>query len=226
MSKVEPKSKTTKKSPSPSPSPRKKTSTKEKKSPDVKKEKKTTVKKEKKTAVKKEKKDQVEEKKEPVEKPSVIDVVNKQFDELLSAISTEIESVKTEKKNVGVKYLKSLNKQVVALRKSTMKLSKQKKKTVRKSNNVSGFLKPVAISKEIAEFTGWSVKDKHSRVEVTKYICNYIKENDLQDPSDRRKIMPDEKLQNLLGYNPDKDEPLRYYSIQTYLKKHFTSTGK
>lgn len=214
MSKVETKSKATKKSPSPSP--RKKTATKEKKSPVVKKEKKTTVKK---TTVKK-------EKKAPVEKPSVLDVVNKQFDELLSTISAEIESIKTEKKNVGVKYLKSLNKQVVALRKSTMKLSKQKKKTVRKSNNVSGFLKPVTISKEIAEFTGWSVKDKHSRVEVTKYICNYIKENDLQDPSDRRKIIPDEKLQNLLGYNPKKDEPLRYYSIQTYLKKHFTTEGK
>ena len=213
MSKVETKSKATKKSPSPSP--RKKTATKEKKSPVVKKEKKTTTNKEKKSV----------EKKAPVEKPSVLDVVNKQFDELLSTISAEIESIKTEKKNVGVKYLKSLNKQVVALRKSTMKLSKQKKKTVRKSNNVSGFLKPVTISKEIAEFTGWSVKDKHSRVEVTKYICNYIKENELQDPSDRRKIMPDEKLQNLLGYNPKKDEPLRYYSIQTYLKKHFTTEG-
>ena len=217
MSKVEPKSKSTKKSPSPSP--RKKTATKEKKVV-VKKEKK-----EKKTTVKKEKKS-VEEKKTPVEKPSILDVVNKQFDELLSTISAEIESVKTNNKNVGVKYLKSLNKQVVTLRKSITKLSKQKKKVVRKSNNASGFLKPVTISKEIAEFTGWSVKDKHSRVEVTKYICNYIKENDLQDPSDRRKIIPDEKLQNLLRYNPKKDEPLRYYSIQTYLKKHFTTEQK
>jgi chromatin remodeling complex protein RSC6 len=217
MSKVEPKSKSTKKSPSPSP--RKKTATKEKKVV-VKKEKK-----EKKTTVKKEKKS-VEEKKTPVEKPSILDVVNKQFDELLSTISAEIESVKTDNKNVGVKYLKSLNKQVVTLRKSITKLSKQKKKVVRKSNNASGFLKPVTISKEIAEFTGWSVKDKHSRVEVTKYICNYIKENDLQDPSDRRKIIPDEKLQNLLRYNPKKDEPLRYYSIQTYLKKHFTTEQK
>lgn len=217
MSKVEPKSKSTKKSPSPSP--RKKTATKEKKVV-VKKEKK-----EKKTTVKKEKKS-VEEKKTPVEKPSILDVVNKQFDDILSAISAEIESVKTDKKNVGVKYLKSLNKQVVTLRKSITKLSKQKKKIVRKSNNASGFLKPVTISKEIAEFTGWSVKDKHSRVEVTKYICNYIKENDLQDPSDRRKIIPDEKLQNLLHYNPKKDEPLRYYSIQTYLKTHFTTEQK
>jgi len=223
MSKVEPKSKSTKKSPSPSP--RKKTTTKEKKVV-VKKEKKE--KKEKKTTVKKEKKEKksVEEKKTPVEKPSILDVVNKQFDELLSTISAEIESVKTDNKNVGVKYLKSLNKQVLTLRKSITKLSKQKKKVVRKSNNASGFLKPVTISKEIAEFTGWSVKDKHSRVEVTKYICNYIKENDLQDPSDRRKIIPDEKLQNLLGYNPKKDEPLRYYSIQTYLKKHFTTEQK
>ncbi len=199
-------------------SPRKKTATKEKKVV-VKKEKKTTVKKSKPVEEKK-------EKKTPVEKPPILDVVNKQFDDILSTISAEIESVKTDKKSVGVKYLKSLNKQVVTLRKSIMKLSKQKKKIVRKSNNASGFLKPVTISKEIAEFTGWSVKDKHSRVEVTKYICNYIKENDLQDPSDRRKIMPDEKLQNLLRYNPKKDEPLRYYSIQTYLKKHFTTEQK
>jgi len=125
-------------------------------------------------------------------------------------------------KTKGVKFLRSLNKNIKLLRNRTTRVMKQKKKSGRTNNKNSGFLKPVPISKEMAKFTGWDQEQLRSRVEVTKYICDYISEHDLQNPEDRRQIKPDIKLQKLLGYNPKKiTEPLRYYSLQTHLKRHF-----
>ena len=101
------------------------------------------------------------------------------------------------------------------------KPSKIKKLTERNNTN-SGFLKPVSISKEMSTFAGWKPDELHSRVDVTKYICNYIKENNLQNPDDKRQITPDAKLKKLLNYTvKDGEPPLKYYSLQTYLKQHF-----
>ena len=103
-------------------------------------------------------------------------------------------------------------------------MSKVRPKT-RRNNTNSGFLKPVQISKELAAFTSWAHSQPRSRVDVTKYICNYIKTHDLQDPSDRRiiKVEEDPKLKKLLNYNTG-DQPLTYYTLQTYLKTHFVPT--
>jgi chromatin remodeling complex protein RSC6 len=106
-----------------------------------------------------------------------------------------------------------------------MRVIKPKKTQSQRTTTNSGFLKPVMISGEMANFTGWNPKELRSRVEVTKYICDYIKEHNLQDPTDRRQIKPDSKLQKLLGYNPKtSDQALRYYSLQTHLKQHFPKT--
>ena len=145
------------------------------------------------------------------------------FEELIMSVDTEIQHLREgPAKTKGVKFLRSLNKNIKLLRNRTARVMKQKQKTGRTNNKNSGFLKPVTISKEMAKFTGWDPKELRSRVEVTKYICQYIAEHDLQNPEDRRQIKPDTKLQKLLGYNPKKSkEPLRYYSLQTHLKHHF-----
>jgi len=145
------------------------------------------------------------------------------FETLIMSIDAEIQHLREgPAKTKGVKFLRSLNKNVKLLRNRTARVMKQKQKTGRTNNKNSGFLKPVTISKEMAKFTGWDPKELRSRVEVTKYICQYISEHDLQNPEDRRQIKPDVKLQKLLGYNPKKNkEPLRYYSLQTHLKHHF-----
>jgi hypothetical protein len=87
-------------------------------------------------------------------------------------------------------------------------------------------LKPVHISKELAKFTGWDHNELRSRVDVTKYICNYIKEKNLQDPTDKRNIRveDDGNLKKLLKYDGKDKKPLTYYRLQTYLKSHFTNT--
>ena len=147
------------------------------------------------------------------------------FDELVAAIDEEIERLReSSSKSKGVKFLRSLGKKVKTLRGYSFRVMKQKQKTNRKNNTNSGFLKPVHISNEMAKFTGWSNDDLKSRVDVTKYICKYIRDNNLQNPEDRRQIVADKKLAKLLDFNPEKDDkPLTYYRIQTYMKKHFTN---
>lgn len=161
-----------------------------------------------------------EEPTDPVEK------LQKQFEELRTLLNSELETLsgdKPLKKNKMVTLLRKVVRQVNQVEKQSFRLVKTKK-TVNKNKVISGFQKPTRISKELAKFTGWNDADLHSRVEVTKFICDYIKANNLQNPNDRRQIVPDARLQKLLGYNPKKEtDPLRYYSIQFHLNKmkHF-----
>jgi len=149
------------------------------------------------------------------------DSVLEEFDSLLSVLDAEIEVLRKTPKCGGVKFLRSLVKQVKLIRANSARVMKKKTKTERKNPSNSGFLKPVNISTEMAKFTGWNPTEPRSRVEVTKYICDYIKENNLQNPDDRRQIRPDPKLQKLLGLKGKEDHGLKYYSLQTHLKRHF-----
>jgi hypothetical protein len=83
---------------------------------------------------------------------------------------------------------------------------KRSTKGTQNKNQNSGLLKPVAISKEIATFAGWSPDELHSRVDVTKAICDYIKTNGLQKTSNKKNIIPDEVLKTLLKWDEDKQK--------------------
>jgi chromatin remodeling complex protein RSC6 len=78
-------------------------------------------------------------------------------------------------------------------------------------------MKPVKISKDMQKFTGLKEDQLVSRVEVTKSICQYVKEKNLQNQTDRRQFTPDEKLAKLLGT----DKPLTYYALQQQIQPHF-----
>jgi upstream activation factor subunit UAF30 len=148
----------------------------------------------------------------------------KSFDDIINSIESEIESLREgDNKNKGIKFLRTITKRLKVLKNNSSKIIKQKKNNVKKStNNNSGFLKPVKISKEMAKFTGWNVDEPKSRVDVTKFLCQYIRDNELQNPKDRRQIIADTKLSKLLKYDAKKEnEPLTYYKVQTCLKPHF-----
>ena len=153
------------------------------------------------------------------------ETIESDFDEIVQYVESEVGKLRESSgKAKGVKFLRSLNKKLKKLQTQTIRVMKQKRKTKRTNNTNSGFLKPVQISKEMAKFTGWNHSDLKSRVDVTKYICQYIRDNNLQNPDDKRQIIADKKLSKLLGYDAStEDEPLRYYSIQSYMKKHFTT---
>ena len=91
----------------------------------------------------------------------------------------EIDSFKLEdpkaKKSLSVKYAKGLQKRLNQLQSDCKRSIKERKPSTRQNNNSSGFLKPVKISDKLAKFTGWDPKVEKSRVDVTKYLCNYIK---------------------------------------------------
>lgn len=151
--------------------------------------------------------------------------VLEEFDATIDCIEKEIEALRSSSgKTKGIKFLRSLRKRVNTLRSHTARVMKKRNSSTRKNTGNSGFLKPVRISKEMAKFTGWDPDEKKSRVDVTKYICDYIKQHDLQNPEDRRQIRveDDRKLKKLLGYDSKADDkPLTYYRLQSYMKKHF-----
>jgi len=84
-------------------------------------------------------------------------------------------------------------------------------------NHNSGLEKPVNISEQMAEFAKWNPTELHSRVEVTKKICLYIKEENLQKPENRRIILLDDKLKKLLSYT---ENEITYPHIQKYIGVH------
>lgn len=157
--------------------------------------------------------------------PPSRETIMQSFEDIIGSIESEIESLREgDNKTKGIKFLRTLNKKLKILKNHSGRIIKNKKTTIRKttSNNNSGFLKPVQISKEMAKFTGWDSEQLRSRVDVTKFLCNYIKENSLQNPTDRRQILADAKLSKLLKYDVKKEgAPLTYFRVQTCLKNHF-----
>jgi chromatin remodeling complex protein RSC6 len=158
---------------------------------------------------------------------SVVDrlAIESSFDSLLAEVDREIEALKEDKvhmKNpVALAHIKScraIGKKLKQLKMASLRMIK-KPRPKRQSNAASGFLKPVPISEEMAKFTGWDPSDLKSRVDVTRFIWKYVKDNGLQNPTDGRQFKPDEKLGSLLAQ--DTDKPLMYYNLTSKIQPHF-----
>lgn len=117
--------------------------------------------------------------------------------------------------------LKILQKEVLKERKDLLKKSNKNNKKKKKKNSLSGFAVPTKITNELAEFLNLDKDIEISRTDVTSLICKYIKDNNLQNPDNKKIILPDEKLKKLFhGYLSDEDQ-LEFFNIQSYLKYHF-----
>ena len=127
-------------------------------------------------------------------------------------LSTLQQQVKTVEKQV--------KKELKGLKKKTNPNDKPKGKQA-----PSGFAKPSKVTKELCEFMNKPEGSEIARTEVTQALVSYIKENNLIGNSDNKKnkIIPDEKLKNLLGLQDDDLNELNYFSIQKYMNKHFQS---
>ena len=153
-------------------------------------------------------------------KESIIDSMK----DIISLVDTEISSLReSQTKTKGIKFLRTLNKKLKIVTNQANRVMKTRSSVKKTSTNTnSGFLKPVQISGEMAKFTGWDPLELKSRVDVTKFICAYVKEHNLQNPEDRRQILADAKLTKLLKYDLKKEnEPLTYFRVQSCLKNHF-----
>jgi chromatin remodeling complex protein RSC6 len=69
-------------------------------------------------------------------------------------------------------------------------------KAAGKTKTNSGFMKPMQPSEDLAKIVG---SQPLPRSEVTKKIWAHIKKNKLQNPSNKREILADEKLQPIFG---------------------------
>lgn len=123
--------------------------------------------------------------------------------------------------------VKELIATVKVLQKEHSKLQKQKGKKTRRvaedgatKRQPSGFAKPTKLSDQLCDFLGVAHGTSMARTEVTRLINDYIKKNSLQNPADRRKIIPDAKLKAILNF--DEEKGLSYFSIQSSLKHQFT----
>jgi FtsZ-binding cell division protein ZapB len=132
--------------------------------------------------------------------------------------------------------INSLQQKVKSVEKSVKKelknLKKDKKKSKPKNKKApSGFAKPTKVTKELCEFMDRPEGSEIARTEVTKMLVSYIKTNNLIESNTdynnknnkNNKIVPDEKLKNLLGIQEHELNNLNYFNIQKYMNKHFYS---
>ena len=133
----------------------------------------------------------------------------------LQALTTHIASLKTE--------FRALEKRSVRELKAAQKANAKRK---RKSTNraPSGFVKPTLISNELAGFLNKPVGTEMARTEVTREINGYIREHNLQDKENGRKINPDKKLASLLKIQSG--DELTYFNLQRYMSPHFAKSQK
>lgn len=149
--------------------------------------------------------------------------VETKFLSLVDLLDAEMKNCKDGKTPGSVKFLRSVKSQVKDLSADCNRLAKAKQQRKRRegSSQSGGFNKPLRISAELAKFLGCKSSDLVSRNDVTRFVCKYIKENDLQDPSDGRIIIGNDTLNTLLDYHPGKEDPLRYPTIQKKINRHY-----
>jgi chromatin remodeling complex protein RSC6 len=155
------------------------------------------------------------------------ETVDADFDGCIKILEDRIGDASAEDKKSGnTKLFRTLVKQIKSIKGDVARISKQRVRGTRQNNTSSGFMKPVKISSDIASFTGWDASQMRSRVEVTKFLCDYVKTHNLQNPEDRRQIIPDNKLSKLLDYDKKReDKPLTYAYLQHKIQPHFVQSA-
>jgi len=117
-----------------------------------------------------------------------------------------------------------LQNQVRTLERSVKKNMKSLQRDAKKNRNKgnrkpSGFAVPTNISNELCDFMKKPHGSKVARTEVTQYVIQYIKDNNLQNAENRKVIKPNKALRSLLA-SKTKDE-VTYFNIQRYMNRHF-----
>ena len=162
----------------------------------------------------------VEVKKEDVVSSAVVDTTTpateeKESENLVQVLVDKISSLTTLNKEIQV-VLKQVARDYDKLKKIVDKIQK-KRENARKSP--SGFAKPNKISDELCDFIGVPRGTEKSRTDITRYINTYVKEHNLNKPTNRRVILPDEKLKAIL--NVKEGEEVTFFILQRLISHHF-----
>lgn len=142
--------------------------------------------------------------------------------DLLTRLTTELEEFRRIKNT-----LSDLSREIVTRYEGISKtatrvlkrLNKRRRTKGSSDRKPSGFQSPIQITGELCSFLQCEPGSKVSRMEVTRQINKYIKENNLQDPADKRNINADEKLRALLRI--DSSDNLTYFNLQSKMNHLF-----
>ena len=148
--------------------------------------------------------------------PSTESVITSQF----ASISAKLQQVVAFAATLRSE-LRALERHAVKEIRTAQKASAKKRRKVG-NRAPSGFVKPTLISKELSEFLGKTDGSEMARTEVTREINAYIRNNNLQDKENGRRINPDSKLKSLLKLK--KGEELTYFNLQRYMSPHFAKS--
>ena len=162
----------------------------------------------------------------PVEVAAPVEVVAAPDEEVSPHALVEQQFAALTEQLVALRAMEtSLMSELKELHKSTLKhlkaMSKKKKRTPseKKNRTPSGFAKPTKMSQELCKFLKKPEGTEMARTEVTKYITQYVKDHDLQNPQNRREINCDKSLKALL--NVEDGATVTYFNLQKYMKVHF-----
>ncbi|KAD4384962.1 hypothetical protein E3N88_25130 [Mikania micrantha] len=90
--------------------------------------------------------------------------------------------------------------------------------TATKRGRPAGILKVVPVSPALGEFLGLS---EVSRTDAVKKVWEYIKHNNLQNPSNKKEILCDAKLKTIFN---EKDK-VGFLEIAKLMSQHFIKSG-
>ena len=141
---------------------------------------------------------------------TVLTDVFSEFMSKLQSLASQINALKGEFRTLEKKSVRELK---------TAQKAQQKRRRKNTNRSPSGFVKPTLITNELADFLKKPHGTEMARTEVTKEINSYIREHQLQDKTNGRKIIPDAQLTKLLKIGTG--EELTYFNLQRYMSPHF-----
>ena len=111
--------------------------------------------------------------------------------------------------------------------KNELKTEAKKRETVIKTNTLKqtkiiGFDVAEKITPELATFMQLPIEQRATRNAVTQYITEYIRQNKLQDMTDRKKINLNDELTALFRRTIEKEQTqLTYFNLQKHINALF-----
>lgn len=135
--------------------------------------------------------------------------------ELIDNQNDQMDVLKTSLKTL-------MNSNTMLLKQITKIESKMSKHSLKSKLNRKphGFARPTEVSDELCVFLGKEKGTLVSRTEVTKFLIKYIADNKLQNPANKRQILPDATLFQLFG-DEAKNSNIDYFTMQKYVNHHF-----
>ncbi|URD89649.1 hypothetical protein MUK42_27905 [Musa troglodytarum] len=140
---------------------------------------------------------------------------------LLQDFVGELELARTEVNTTFCTVMVSLGCPVTPVKpEQNNKKPKKEREGKQQKGGSSGLLVPLPLSDDLMKFFGTG-ENTLSRSEAVKRMWEYIKQNNLQDPADKRNVICDEKLRELL-----KVDSFYGFTVSKLLAPHFIKANQ